>query len=135
MNVEFEELYNVAKSIVNPKRLTEFAISGSVGCALVTDKQNIYKGVCIDAACAIGFCAEHSAIAAMITAGENKILKIIAVGRDGNIMPPCGRCRELISQVHEDNLKTEVMISKNHIVTIRDLLPYDFKEACPVRYI
>ncbi|MCU9602113.1 hypothetical protein OEV75_13000 [Caldibacillus kokeshiiformis] len=49
--------------------------------------------------CSIGFCAEHSAITAMVTAGERKIAKIVAVYEDGSILPPCGRCREFISQI------------------------------------
>lgn len=133
--MEFSKLYEVAKNIVNPRRLSEFAICGSVGAALVTDKNNIYKGICIDAACAIGFCAEHSAIAAMLTAGESRILKIVAVGEEGNIMPPCGRCRELISQINEENVNTQVMISEDKIMTIKELLPHDFKVYCPKRYI
>ena len=39
--------------------------AGSVGAALLTDKGNVYTGICIDIACGIGFCAEHSAIAEM----------------------------------------------------------------------
>ncbi|MBP0979772.1 MAG: cytidine deaminase [Oscillospiraceae bacterium] len=132
---DFLELYEIARNSVSPKRLSEFAICGSVGAALVTNKNNVYIGVCIDAACGIGFCAEHSAIAAMITAGESQILKIIAVGEDGNIMPPCGRCRELISQVNIKNSETQVMVSKNKIMTIKELLPDDFKTYCPIRYI
>lgn len=133
--MEFLRLYEIAKKAVSPKKLSEFAICGSVGAALITDKKNIYTGVCIDAACGIGFCAEHSAIAAMITAGESRILKIIAVGETGNIMPPCGRCRELISQINIKNSETLVMVSKNKIMTIKELLPDDFKTYCPVRYI
>ena len=133
--MKFLELYEIAKGVVKPRRLSEFAICGSVGAALITDKNNVYTGVCIDAACSIGFCAEHSAIAAMITAGESKIMKIVAVGKEGNIMPPCGRCRELISQINIDNVNTKVMITKDKIVTIKELLPHDFKVYCPVRYI
>lgn len=75
----------------------------------------------------MGFCAEHAAAAAMITAGENRVLKMVAVGRNGHIMPPCGRCREFISQIHRDNLNTEVMVGEGVIVTIRELLPYDWR--------
>lgn len=42
-------------------------------------------------------------------------------------MPPCGRCREFISQIHRDNLDTEVMVNEGTIVTIRELLPYDWR--------
>ncbi len=73
----------------------------------------------------MGFCAEHAAVAAMVTAGENRIIKMVAVLWDGSIIPPCGRCREFISQLHDDNANTEVMVSEGVVVTIRDLLPHD----------
>jgi cytidine deaminase len=50
----------------------------------------------MDTPSSMGFCAEHAAIAIMITAGKNKIIKLIAVYKDGTIIPPCGRCREFI---------------------------------------
>jgi cytidine deaminase len=52
---------------------------------------------------------------------------MIAVGSDGSIMPPCGRCREFISQLHDDNLDAEVMVGRSVIVTLKDLLPYDWR--------
>ena len=69
----------------------------------------------------------------MITAGESRVLKMIAVGWDGRIMPPCGRCREFISQMHNDNLNTEVMVGEGVIVTIRELLPYDWRSPAGAR--
>ena len=60
----------------------------------------------------------------MITAGEHRVLRMVAVGRKGQVMSPCGRCREFISQLHEDNLNTEVMTRDKSIVELRALLPY-----------
>ena len=93
------------------------------GCALLTDKGNVYLGVCMDVSSGIGFCAEHSAIAARFTNGEHKISKIVAVPEDGRILVPCGRCREFMNQLHEQNLNTEVIIGKNKIVQLKELLP------------
>lgn len=121
----FDELYEKAKSIINPRKLSEYAEAGGVGAAILAESKNVYTGVCIDTACSMGFCAEHAAAAAMIAAGESRVLKMIAVGRDGHIMPPCGRCREFISQIHSENMDTEVMVGEGLIVTIRELLPYD----------
>lgn len=126
-HMNFDELYKIAKSVVNPRELSEFADAGGVGAAILAESGNVYTGVCIDTACSMGFCAEHAAAATMITAGESHVLKMIAVGRNGNIMPPCGRCREFISQIHIDNLDTEVMVKEGTIVTIRELLPYDWR--------
>jgi cytidine deaminase len=123
----FEELYQMAKSVIQPRRLSEFAEAGGVGAAILSESGRVYTGVCIDTACSMGFCAEHAAAAAMITSGESRISKMIAVGWDGRIMPPCGRCREFISQLHDDNRNTAVMVSDGVIVTLRELLPYDWR--------
>jgi cytidine deaminase len=128
VSMNFDELYKIAKSVVNPRRLSEYADAGGVGAAILAKSGNVYTGVCIDTACSMGFCAEHAAAAAMITAGESHVLKMIAVGWDGHIMPPCGRCREFISQIHKENLDAEVMVKDGVTVTIRELLPYDWRE-------
>lgn len=125
----FDELYEKAKSVINPRKLSEYAEAGGVGAAILSESGNVYTGVCIDTACSMGFCAEHAAAAAMITAGESRVLKMIAVGWDGCIMPPCGRCREFISQINDRNLDAEVMVGESRIVTLRELLPYDWKQA------
>ncbi|SHF23978.1 Cytidine deaminase [Caldanaerobius fijiensis DSM 17918] len=124
----FDELYKKAKSVINPRKLSEYAEAGGVGAAILSESGNVYTGVCIDTACSMGFCAEHAAAAAMITAGESRVLKMIAVGWDGHIMPPCGRCREFISQINDQNLDAEVMVGENKIVTLRELLPYDWRQ-------
>ncbi len=77
----------------------------------------------MDVSSGIGFCAEHAAIAAMVTNGEHKINKIVAVSEKGNILPPCGRCREFINQIDEQNKNTEVIINRTKIVKLKELLP------------
>ena len=89
----------------------------------MTDKGNIYTGICIVANCGIGFCAEHAAIAEMLKKNESRILKIVATDKNGAV-PPCGRCRELMKQVNYDNLKTKIMISNDKIVELDELLPH-----------
>jgi len=125
----FDELYQLAKSVLNPRRLSDAAESGGVGAALLTESGNVYTGVCIDTSSGMGFCAEHAAAATMVTAGENRVVKMVAVNWDGKVLPPCGRCREFISQLHAENVKTEVMVSAEKIVTLRELLPYDWRSA------
>lgn len=123
----FDELYQKAKSVLNPRRLSSEVEAGGVSAALLTQDGNVYTGVCIDTACSMGFCAEHAAAAAMVTAGENRVLKMVAVGWDGQILPPCGRCREFISQLHDDNLDTEVLVAEGIVLTLRQLLPYGWR--------
>jgi len=119
-----EALYQSAKSVVNPRVLSGEADAGGVGAALLTESGNVYHGVCIDTGSSMGFCAEHAAAGAMVTAGENRVIKMVAVLWDGRIIPPCGRCREFIRQLHPKNLEAEVIVAEGVVVKLRDLLPY-----------
>ena len=65
----------------------------------------------------------------MVTAGENLVVKMVAVDWDGSVLPPCGRCREFISQLHPDNLMAEVLVKEGVSVRLRELLPYDWRAA------
>ncbi len=125
----FEDLYQRARAVVNPRRLSAEAESGGVGAALLTDQGNVYVGVCIDTACSMGFCAEHAAAAAMVTAGESRVAKMVAVGWDGCVMPPCGRCREFIRQLDDANRQALVMVSRGTVVALGELLPWDWRAA------
>jgi cytidine deaminase len=125
-----EELIERARSVVSPRKIAHGFTVGDVGCALLTEKGNLHVGVCIDAGGGMGFCAEHSAIASMITHGEQGIRKIVAVLGDGTILPPCGRCREFMRQIDGRNMdRTEVLLGKDEAVKLRDLLPYPWDEV------
>ena len=135
------ELIKAATTKLNPVKMND-TLRGDVACALLTDKGNLYYGVCMDIMAGIGFCAEHSAIAAMVTAGEFKINKIVAVWRKENceqemscdddvnlkcihVLSPCGRCREFINQIHSENLEqTEVVLDIDKSLYLKELLPY-----------
>ena len=107
---------------------THERLFGDVASTLVTADGNVYSGVCIDTSSGTGFCAEHAAIAAMVTAGEYRIARIVAVWKDEAgttfVLPPCGRCREFIRQIHPDNIDTEVVLSRDEAVPLKDLLPH-----------
>lgn len=121
--MNMDKLYEFAKLKLNTIRTTRNGKMGHVAAALVTDQGNVYTGVALDLPSSIGFCAEHSAVASMVTAGEYKIEKIIAVYETGNILPPCGRCRELINQVGEDNYYCEIGLPGNRTIGLDKLLP------------
>lgn len=125
--MEFDELYQLARSVMNPRRLSGTAEAGGVGAALQTAAGNVYTGVCIDTASSMGFCAEHAAAAAMVTHGENHIVKVVAVNWNGKILPPCGRCREFLNQLCDENTKALVKISEEKVMTLGELLPYDWR--------
>ena len=123
--MDFQALYDAALAVLNPREVSGSIEAGGVAAALVTDKGNVYQGVCIDTSSSLGFCAEHAAVAAMLTAGENRVEKIVAVGYDKKVWPPCGRCRELLMQLGTPD--TQVFLGPDHAVPIRELLPWAYE--------
>ena len=106
----WDRLYFAARSIQTKRDVSPFIVAGPVAAALMTVKGNIYTGVCIDTACSLGMCAERNAISTMITNGESEITKILALKADGEIIMPCGSCRELMMQLSKDSPNIEVLI-------------------------
>ncbi len=117
------ELIDAARGVEGTFELGEPDLTvAAVGAALRTASGTIYTGVCLDLACGIGFCAEHAAIAEMLKHREVEIGAIVAVS-DSEIVPPCGRCRELIAQLTPRNADTLVILPGERVVALRDLLP------------
>lgn len=124
--ISHDELIRSAESVLNP-RMVDGRWFADVGAALVTAGGNQYRGVSIDTGCGTGFCAEHSAIAAMVTAGEYRVAKIVAVWRSDDgvryVMPPCGRCRQFIHQIDPANIDTQVVLARDSSSALAELLP------------
>lgn len=122
----WEKMYIAARKVQKERELSSLVEAGSVSAALLTEKENIYVGVCIDTACSLGMCAERNAIANMITNGENSICRIIAVNRSGKAIPPCGACREFMTQLLPESYRSiEIMLDyeKEKVVTLGELTP------------
>lgn len=123
MTISDAELIKRATTVLNPRWVSPSVEVGSVASSLVTDRGTVFVGVCMDTACSLGFCAEHAAIAAMITAGQSRIATIVAVNQDRNILSPCGKCRELIYQVDPGNGETRVLLREGRQALLRELMP------------
>ena len=124
------QLIKAARSVCGEFRLTEDFSAGSVGAAILTAKGNIYTGVCIDLACGLGFCAEVAAVAEMLKNKETHISVVVAVSKD-RILPPCGRCREMMVQVDVRNFDCRVIVGEDRAITLRELLPNHWLRQSP----
>lgn len=124
-NTIWEELYEKAKNVRNPRDVSGMISAGGVGAAILTKNHNIYTGVCIDTASTLGMCAERNAIANMITNGENEIVKLVCVDSKGNIGLPCGACREYLMQLDKNSKNIEILknIDTKEIVKLEELIP------------
>ena len=122
MEYEVETLIKAANEVLGEFPLVGESSAGSVGAAVRSSSGQIYTGICFDVQCGIGFCAEHSAVALMLKSRETVIESVVAVGQSG-IIPPCGRCRELMMQIDGRNSNTKVVLSNNRIMLLKELLP------------
>lgn len=120
----WEELYENTKKYLDEKDFSPFIHGGVVAAAVVTDKDNVYYGINIDSACGWGVCAERNAIFNMFTNGENIIKKVLAVDKNGVLMP-CGVCREVLMQLDKNSGEIDVLVQASPVKTIKlkELLP------------
>ena len=117
-------LYEAAKGVLNPRQISPWM--GGVGAAVESASGKIYVGVCVDTACTLGICAERNAIFNMITNGESAIRRVIAVNGEGKAIPPCGACREMMTQLMPDSYRdVQVMLDyeTGRAVSLGELTP------------
>ena len=121
----WSELLDKAKKVQNPRTVSDRIEAGGVAAAILSSNGNIYTGVCIDTACSIGMCAERNALSTMITNGESQIEKVVCIGSKGNIMLPCGVCREFMMQLNKENKNAEILLDfeKEDTIILDKLLP------------
>ena len=124
MQIDWSALKEAAQGVVGRFRCSEDCTAGSVGAAVMSESGDIFTGICIDTACSLGFCAEHAAIAEMLKSRQTRITAVVALNGKGVVLPPCGRCRELIYQVNPSNLETDVILRGDRILKLRELLPH-----------
>jgi cytidine deaminase len=101
---------------------------GGVGAVILTKKGNLYTGISLDNACGIGFCAEHAAVADMLKNHETEIHVCVAVSKRKKVLPPCGRCRELLYQIDKNNLAAQIIVDSEKIVPLSTLHPMPWQE-------
>lgn len=129
-----ESVIKELASAANAARANSYApYSGfSVGAAVLCGSKKIYTGVNVEnASYPVGLCAERSAFAAAVSAGEREFLAVaIAGGRKKEISPasPCGMCRQFMRELCPDDMTVIVVTApqKYKLYTLQELLPESF---------
>lgn len=119
MKTVWHTLYDTAKQRLNPRVISPFIEAGGVAAAILTDKGNVYTGVCIDTCSGLGMCAERNAVANMITGGECRIVKLVCVMGDGRVGSPCGACREMLMQLDKSSPDIEILTNLETLSTVK----------------
>ena len=95
-----------------------------IAAALRTTSGRIFSGVHLEANVGrIAVCAEAIAIGAAATAGDTSIETIVAVNELGEIVSPCGMCRELIYDYSPEACVVVLRSGQPVNVPVRELLP------------
>ena len=100
----------------------------SVGAAVLTTDGTIFGGSNVEnASYGAAICAERSAIVAAVTAGKKNLRALTIVTGANSPTPPCGICRQFISEFAQD-LPIKSVTSDGAIAdyNLKDLLPHAF---------
>ena len=126
MDQVWTEMYEAAKAVLNPRRISEYVTCGEVAAAVRSKSGKIYTGVCVDTCSTLGICAERNAILNMITNGEQEIDKVLCILHDGSNGAPCGACRELMVQLmagHYQNVEILLDYATGRTVKLGEITP------------
>ena len=126
MDAIWNKMYEAAEAVRFERKISDYITAGEVSAAILAESGNIYTGVCVDTASTLGICAERNAIFRMITNGEQRVKRVLAILPDGRTGAPCGACRELMVQLMPDSYKdVEIMLDyeTGRTVTLGELTP------------
>jgi cytidine deaminase len=126
-NMNKEQLVEQAK-LAREKAYVPYS-KFKVGAALLSENGKVYNGANIEnAAYSLTCCAERTALFKAYTEGDTKFSAIAVVADTKRPVPPCGACRQVISElcppempVYLTNLKGDVQELK-----VKELLPGAF---------
>ncbi len=103
-----------------------------VGAALQTGSGNIYTGCNIEnAAYPVTCCAERVAIFQAIANGEKSFTEMAVVADTERPVPPCGSCRQVMSEFFPSDMLIHLTNLKEDIKTVKmeELLPFSFQPS------
>ena len=100
-----------------------------VGAAVRDEEGGVHGGCNVEnAAYPQGWCAEASAIAALVGAGRKRVLECLVIGPGPDLSTPCGGCRQKLREFASGDLKIHLCgpDGLHRTVTLEQLLPLSF---------
>ena len=128
------KLCNIAKNAAINNTCSKHS-GYTVGAALLTYDNKVYKGMNIENDGIQSICAERTAFVKALSEGEKKFKAIFVVGKEIDSEKfvktlPCGYCRQFMSEYAEDNFiiyTYDDLENKLYTYKLSDLLPNGFK--------
>ncbi len=129
LNEEDFDLIRVAKETADRLHVDDIH---TVAAALRTKDKKVFTGIHTNASCGFAdVCGEVAALCHALAHGYRDFEAIVAVWGDGKgsyeLMSPCGRCRQLISDFGDNIWVIVGSLEHPYKVTVADLLPLKFE--------
>ena len=101
----------------------------AVGAAILDEQGRVHAGANIEnAAYPQGWCAEATALSAMVMAGGKQAVAVLVTGPGPEVITPCGGCRQKLREFAGPDL--EIIAGDPSGIkdqwTLEDLLPHSF---------
>ena len=121
-DVDWDSLREIAKEAM---RLAYAPYSQfPVGVAAIVDDGRVVSGCNVEnASYGVGLCAECSLVSNLTMTGGGKLVAFTCVDGNGEILMPCGRCRQLL---YEHSAEGMVLQTWSGVKTIDEVLPDAF---------
>ena len=125
LNEEDFDLIRAAKETADRLHLDDIH---AVAAALRTKDKKVFTGIHTNASCGFAdVCGEVAALCHALAHGYRNFETVVAVWGDGKgnyeLMSPCGRCRQLISDFDSNIWIIVGSLEQPYKVTVADLLP------------
>jgi cytidine deaminase len=96
----------------------------AVGAAALVDDGRVVVGCNVEnASYGVGLCAECGLVSQLHASGGGRLTHGLCVGGDGQVIMPCGRCRQLL---HEAGGPTMLYLTVSGIRPMSEVLPDAF---------
>ena len=95
-----------------------------VGAAALVDDGRVVVGCNVEnAAYGVGLCAECGLVSALHASGGGRLTHLVCVNGDGEVIMPCGRCRQLLI---EQGGPTLLLLTGSGVRPMDEVLPDAF---------
>ena len=122
MQIDWQQLRDLANAAMN-KAYAPYS-NFPVGAAALTTDGRIVAGCNVEnASYGLGLCAECSLVSNLMMTGGGKLVAFTCVDGHGNVLMPCGRCRQLL---FEHSAPGMVLETVSGLKTIDEVIPDAF---------
>jgi cytidine deaminase len=95
-----------------------------VGVAALVDDGRIVTGCNVEnASYGVGLCAECGLVSDLAATGGGRLISLVCVDGEGNLLQPCGRCRQILFEFGGNQLLIATPMGAK---PLSDLLPWAF---------